>query len=253
MDEPKATTGTTSANEGPPDTAQAGPGDAGPGLLSPGPRFVDSYGLVLVMLIGSLFAGAIGGDHVYGRAAALCAVAVTTWLALRASDVHGWILRLAVALIPFATLVALVLAAFGSQTTAYVVIKVLTALLVVVAPVAIVRRLATHPVVSANTFYGAVSVYLLLGMFFATAYGIIGKVGGSPFFVQIDQASSVDYLYFSFITMATVGYGDLTAAGDIGRVVTVLEAITGQLYLITVVALVVQNIGAERQLRRRRD
>jgi len=50
-----------------------------------------------------------------------------------------------------------------------------------------------------------------------------------------------------------VGYGDLTAQGNVGRILAVLEAVLGQLYLITVVALVVQNLGRERNARRRID
>ena len=56
----------------------------------------------------------------------------------------------------------------------------------------------------------------------------------------------IDFLYFSFVTMTTVGYGDLTAAGDLGRMLAVTEALIGQLYLVTVVALVIGNIGQER-------
>jgi voltage-gated potassium channel Kch len=57
---------------------------------------------------------------------------------------------------------------------------------------------------------------------------------------------SIDFLYFSYVTLTTVGYGDLTAAGDLGRMLAVTEALLGQLYLVTVVALVIGNIGRER-------
>ena len=63
----------------------------------------------------------------------------------------------------------------------------------------------------------------------------------------------MDYLYFSFTTITTTGYGDFTAAGGVGRMTAMLEAIFGQLYLITVVALVVQNLSQLRQERRRAD
>jgi hypothetical protein len=56
----------------------------------------------------------------------------------------------------------------------------------------------------------------------------------------------VDFLYFSFVTLTTVGFGDRTAAGDLGRMLAVTEALLGQLYLLTVVALVIGNIGRER-------
>ena len=201
------------------------------------------------MLVVTFFLMAFAGDYVQGGIATLTAFAVTTWLALRAAHVTRRILRLALALIPLATLVAVVLVLVGGENTTNLVTGLLIVLLVVVAPAAILKRLLEHPVVSVNTFYGAVCVYLLIALFFATMYALISLISGSPFFVQDADPSQIDYLYFSFVTITTVGYGDLTAAGDVGRLMSNLEAVLGQLYLITVVALVVQGLGQERQQR----
>jgi hypothetical protein len=227
-------------------------------LLERSPRFADSFGLVLLLLVSSYFVLAVAGDSQHGRITSMVIFAATTWLALRASQVERRILRLALALIPLVTLVGIILVLVGNQETATIVSKALTILLVVVAPVAILKRLVAHPVISLNTFYGAVCVYLLIAMFFATAYGLISQVsiqaGGVPFFAQLPDpahpATSIDYLYFSFVTITTTGYGDLTAASSVGRMTAVLEAIFGQLYLITVVALVVQNLGQQSRLGR---
>ena len=223
-------------------------------VLAPSPPFTDSYGLVLVLLVASFFATAVSGDQTYGRALSLLLLASTTWLALRASKVQRRVLRYAMAIIPVLTLVAIVLAALGSDETARLTTATLTALLVLVAPWAIVRRLASHPVVNLNTFYGAICVYLLIAMFFASTFAFSGAVGGKQFFAQVQppqKATSIDYLYFSFTTITTVGYGDLTAKQSVGRMLAVFEAVLGQLYLITVVALVVQNLGQARKLRKR--
>ncbi len=59
----------------------------------------------------------------------------------------------------------------------------------------------------------------------------------------------MDRLYFSFTTMTTVGFGDLTAAGDAGRMLAITEALLGQLYLVSVVALIVANLGRTRRPR----
>ena len=223
-------------------------------LLEQSPRFADSFGLVLLLLIVSFFVLALGDANVYLQILSLVLFAAVTWLALRASQVQRRILRLALALIPLATLVAVVLVLEGSDHTATVVSKTLVVLLVVVAPVAILRRLAAHPVISLNTFYGAVCVYLLIAMFFATMFGLIAEISGDPFFAQLqspaDEATSIDYLYFSLVTITTMGYGDLTAAASVGRMAAVFEAVFGQLYLITVVALVVQNLGPQSRVRR---
>ena len=200
---------------------------------------------------------AAGGDGNPGRVASMIIFATTTWLALRAAQVKRRILRIALALIPLATLIAIILVLVGNDETATIVSKILTILLVVVAPVAILKRLVAHPVISLNTFYGAVCVYLLIAMFFATTYGLIALISGQQFFAQLTEAPkdtpAIDYLYFSFVTITTTGYGDLTAASGVGRMTAVMEAIFGQLYLITVVALVVQNLGQRSRMGRKME
>ncbi len=220
-------------------------------LLEPSPRFADSFGLVLVLLLAGLFLRAATGDTPIGAAATLVVFAAATWLALRASQVRRRGLRVATALIPLAVLVALVMAFLGAGGyDAPTLGAFVTLLLVVVAPVVILRRLLSHPVVNLNTFYGAVSVYILIAMFFATLFSVIDAAAG-PFFAQTDHPTGIDFVYFSFVTITTTGYGDLTAAGGVGRLTAVMEAVFGQLYLITVVALVVQNLARDRLSHRR--
>ena len=88
----------------------------------------------------------------------------------------------------------------------------------------------------------ALCIYVLLGMLWAFIYQAIGAFSDDPFFAQPVSATSADYLYFSFVTQTTVGYGDLSAATNPGRAFAVLEALLGQLYLVTVVALVVSRL-----------
>jgi len=236
--------------DGPADIQTPAPAAAEERPAEKPPRFADSYGLVLVLLIVSYFVTAVAGDTQYGRALVLVFLAATTWLALRASQVERRLLRYAVALIPAVTLGAIALSAVGSEDLSQAVAGVLTALLVIVAPVAIVKRLATHPVINLNTFYGAICVYLLIAMFFASLFALTGVFSGDSFFAQIQppqKAGAIDYLYFSLTTITTVGYGDLSAVGSVGRMLAVLEAVLGQLYLITVVSLVVQNLGQARR------
>jgi hypothetical protein len=83
-------------------------------------------------------------------------------------------------------------------------------------------------------------------MFFAFLFTGIGNAASGPFFAQEVHATSADYQYFSFVTLTTTGYGDLTAAGNLGRSFAVLEALTGQIYLVTIVALLVSNLRGRR-------
>ena len=67
------------------------------------------------------------------------------------------------------------------------------------------------------------------------------------FFAQHAAASSQNLLYFSFATITTSGYGDLTAATDVGRSLAIAEALIGQIYLVTVVAAIVGGLGRRRR------
>jgi hypothetical protein len=87
------------------------------------------------------------------------------------------------------------------------------------------------------------SLYMLIGMFFAFVFGAIDRLGGDPFFTEGTQATVSNCLYYSFTTLSTVGYGDLTARTDVGHTLSIFEALMGQIYLVTVVSLIVSNLG----------
>jgi len=123
----------------------------------------------------------------------------------------------------------------------------LSALLVAVAPVVIVVSLWRKAVVDTQTLLGAICVYVLLGMFWSFVFTAVGTFGSTPFFVQTTTANTPDYLYFSFVTLTTTGYGDFTAATQLGRSLAVLEALIGQIYLVTVMALLVSNLSSGRR------
>ena len=96
--------------------------------------------------------------------------------------------------------------------------------------------------------FGVLCIYLLLGMLFAFIYGIVGVASSDPFFAQHATAETTkNFLYFSFVTITTVGYGDLTAATNVGRSFAIAEALTGQIYMVTVVAAIVGGLGGSRR------
>ncbi len=78
-------------------------------------------------------------------------------------------------------------------------------------------------------------------------YGIIELLGDGPFFVQTEKPTGVDFIYFSLITITTTGFGDLSPVANLGRMMAGVEAILGNLYLVTVVALFVSNLGRTRK------
>lgn len=105
-------------------------------------------------------------------------------------------------------------------------------------------RVANAPVINALVVIRAISVYVLIGLLYAYLF-IAMSVTGQAFFVEGPQPNST-FLYFSYVTLATVGYGDFTPAYTAGRLLAVSEGLIGQLYLVTVLALIVSNLGRER-------
>ena len=89
---------------------------------------------------------------------------------------------------------------------------------------------------------GVLCLYVLVGMTFGFLYGAIDNLGGDPFFANDAPATVAHCLYFSLTTLATVGYGDFVARSNLGHTLAVSEALIGQIYLVTVVSLIVSNL-----------
>lgn len=100
--------------------------------------------------------------------------------------------------------------------------------------------------VNLRTVAGGLCIYLLLGMTFSMTSQLVADLSSEQFFSQVAHPSPNQFLYFSFVTLTTTGFGDLTAATSVGRSITVAEALIGQIYLVTVVALIVANLGRGR-------
>ena len=83
---------------------------------------------------------------------------------------------------------------------------------------------------------GVLALFILMGMLFAFIYGAIDHFGSDPFFAGGQPATTANCLYFSFTTLTTVGYGDFVARSDLGHTLSILEALIGQIYLVTVVS-----------------
>lgn len=110
---------------------------------------------------------------------------------------------------------------------------------------AILRHAFTRHRISLNTVAAALAAYLMIGLIFTSAFRFV-EVVAPPFFTQTN-VSPFTFEYFSFITLSTVGYGDYTPANDAARTLAMLEGVFGQIFLVTIVALVVSNLGVERQ------
>jgi Ion channel len=100
--------------------------------------------------------------------------------------------------------------------------------------------------VNVQSVLGALCIYLSIGMLYAFAYGAIATLESGPFFAQGTDGTASIRLYFSVVTLATVGYGDYSAATDLGRTTAASEGLLGQIYLVTVVAVIVSRLRPAR-------
>ena len=110
----------------------------------------------------------------------------------------------------------------------------------VVGGIRVERRVTLHSVM------GALTVYLLAGLVFGFSYGVMDAIAGSPVLSHIGSDKHAEEVYFSFITLTTVGYGDIAPVAAAARMTSVLEALFGQLYLVTIVAVIVSNVAPRR-------
>jgi hypothetical protein len=114
-----------------------------------------------------------------------------------------------------------------------------TGVLLLATVVVIVRRILAFETITIQSIFAAVSAYLMIGLMFAAFYAADYQLHGRHFFAGNQLGNSQTFQYFSFTTLTTLGYGDFTAADPGGRAVAVLEALSGQIFLATLVARLV--------------
>jgi Ion channel len=185
-------------------------------------------------------------DEPWTRLVEALLMATTVLLALRLAPHLRWLALVAKVTATAAVVAALVALVIGADgDVAHGLVVLLGAFVVAVAPVSIARALLRNPDVSVPTLAGALTVYLLIGLLFSSIYRALGAFD-APFFAQDDSETASEAVYFSFTTLTTTGFGDLTARSDLSRSFVVLQALLGEVYLVTVVALVVSHIGVSR-------
>jgi voltage-gated potassium channel len=207
-------------------------------------RIRDQFGVVLVLLIVTVFFTISAPNEPWAWLATTATLAATLMIAMLASGAQRQWVRTGIALAATGFVMSTVLAITQEDARKY--LSITSLLLTLLAAGAIISRVRSHTEISMLTILAAVCIYVLLGMSFAFIFECIGEYGSRPFFTAHDAGTRSDYTYFSFVTMATVGYGDLIAQGGLGRAFAVTEGLLGQIYLVTTVAALVGNLGHSR-------
>ena len=203
------------------------------------------YGLLLITLVASYLLSAVTHSK-WAEAVHVGLVVAIALLAVR--QVHLRPRGIAAAVI--AILVTAIAAGVGTSsanTTAQGIADIWNGLVLLLAVVVIINRVVRLEQVTAQSIYAALSTYLLIGLMFASIFGALGYLVTGPFFADGQPVNAQTLQYFSFTTLTTLGYGDFTAAGSLGRALAVLEALAGQVFLATLVARLVSAYAGSRR------
>ena len=199
----------------------------------------DSYGGVLILIVFT-YVLSINLSKSWGLSIILVVQIATVSIILRISRAPH-LIRVVAAASLLVAVAAAILGLILHREVADRFLPAVSGLLYLIAPVSILRHLIRRTVVDQETVLGAVSAYLLIGMFFAFVYRAAAANEATAFFgVQGDGTYAQD-LFFSFTTLTTTGYGNLVPAENPGQSFALAEMLIGQLFLVTAVAKVINS------------
>lgn len=177
------------------------------------------------------------------RVFAVLLLALTLVCAVGAASSSALILRLALALGAAAIAATVVNTVVADADLA--LSHIIGAVLIAAAPAAlaggVIAEVRAYGV-TLRAVAGALAIYLLLGMLFAQVIGSVASLDEAQYFGTRGDGTVAEHLYFSYVTLATLGYGDFTPATGLGRSLAMLEGVLGQIYLVTIVSMLIGNV-----------
>ena len=200
----------------------------------------DSYGLVLLLVVVT-YVVSVSVTETRAASIVLTVQLATVWLTLRTSHARRGVRIVADTVLGLAAVAAVASFFVHQPGNELGGIFTICCLLYLIAPFSIVRHLILRSQIDTETLLGAIAAYLLIGMAFGFAYQCVAALQGGPLFGDAGDPVLSQSLFFSFVTMTTTGYGDLVPATNPAQTIAVLEALIGQLFLVTAVAKVVEN------------
>ncbi len=212
----------------------------------------DAFGLVLGLVLITYVLTSLLANHGWSAVLLTVATSATSVVALTSSHANARVVRVALLLSALTVVLAGVSAAAGGQTWLNFASLIQVSMLAV-AMGAVLRRVVMTPNVGSRTILGALSVYTVLGLLFTFVYGAIDRIQGGPFFEGVAHPHGSDFIFFSYTTLTTTGFGDLVPGGQPGQMISGFEMMAGQIFLVTLVAGLVSLWRPGEAIRRRRE
>jgi hypothetical protein len=215
-------------------------------------RVRDAFGLVLALVLLTYILASLLSNRGWSAVVLTVATSATSVVALASSHVRRQVVRASLWLSALTIFLAAV-AAVSDEQTLLNLASLIQICLLAVAMAAVLWRVVSSAEVGSRTILGAISVYAVLGILFTFAFGTIDRIQGGPFFEEVAHPDGSDFIFFSYTTLTTTGYGNLVPGGQPGRMIAGLEMMLGQIFLVTLVAGLVSLWRPGEALRRRRQ
>ena len=203
------------------------------------------YGAVFVLIVALLVFVIVAPAGNAARAVVLALEGLALLVVVATSRERREVRKARVRTLGVAAALAVAAVAFGALPLPVVFVTngVLT-LSILVALVGGLMRLVRLHGVTLQVVAGALTIYVLLGLIFAWLVSLVADVDAAAYFAEGGDASLGERVYYSFTVLTTTGFGDLTAATPAGHALAVVEMLLGQLYLVTVIGVLVGSFAA---------
>jgi len=215
-------------------------------------RSRDAFGLVLASVLLTYVLASLLANRGWGAVILCTATSVTSVIALTSSHARPRLVRAAL-LLSGGTILLAAIGALGGGRIWLNVATVVQVGLLTLAMGAVLQRVVTADSVSSRTILGALSVYAVLGILFTFVYSFVERVQGGAFFEGHPHPAGGDFLFFSYTTLTTTGYGNLVPGGQPGRMISGLEMMVGQIFLVVLVAGLVSLWRPGEGIKRRQE
>jgi Ion channel len=198
-------------------------------------RLSKAFGIVILLVLATFVAASLTKYTGWSAVAVSVLGCTTATVALASSGVRESLLSTAIGLA--SACVGLALVAAVTDRSGFLGAAALIQIVLLAWGAGTVLWAVLHEErVGFRTILGAISVYLIIGLLFASLYVAVDRLQPGGFFGPLAELHTGDYVFFSFTTLTTTGYGNLIPGGQPGKMFSVLEMLIGQIFLVTLIA-----------------